>query len=267
VRWLRSMRMLWRLQKMMLGMPGSQASASAYFGRTLSGMQQLIRGGAQSQQYTITDAAGAPVINFGVTPGSDPSIYGMQFLNPATGLPVMFLGVDASGAPGLHIYDPSGTEQVRLGELMTSPPLYGLGVLPDVGSILQQVAGSVAEAAFATQTISTYTGSPVFFSDGPSVTVIIGPSGQAIVAVGAFIAASSPDVATIECAVDGVVVAQPGFLPLTPALQATGANQSVYGATVITGMTPGSHTFSVAYEAFGTGPWDFSERYIVVEPL
>ena len=277
----RVVRALWQAQRMLLAMPGVQSSAASYFGKTIQSMQQLVRSGAQSQQYTVTDSSGAAVINFGVTPGSNPAIYGMQFLNPATGLPIMFLGVDASGAPGLHVYDTSGVEQVRLGELATTPTLYGLGVLPYGASILQQIGGAISSEV--TATIDYTTSGTAAANGGPTFSALIGPSGQALVFSSADIGmetnGDSVEMSTwvvVDGDIYGPVPGPVGTLNFNPVITpstttiAVDITQTLTGTGLLSGLTPGVHTFELWYQfnsATGSGTGSFSNRVLTVQPL
>lgn len=91
-----------------------------------------IRALESQQQSVISNSKGLPIVNFGRIPGSNPSEYGIQFVNPISTFPVALLGEDGAGnvaltyygptgavqskydENGLHFYNASGTEQIRV---------------------------------------------------------------------------------------------------------------------------------------------------------
>lgn len=284
---------LWLLRRLGLRMPGVYAGPN--FGGMLQAIVRRIRALETQQNMVLTNGLGQPVIVMGSpVPGTNPPQYGLQFVNPATGAPLMFVGetttagvtfYDNTGdiimqitgteiafptpsgaqivldALGLHGYDSSGTEQVRVGELSSSPAVYGLGVLPYGGGALQRVGGvSQATGSDVTNVTST---SPV---PVPSslVTVELGPSGQAQVTVNTEIATGGGGQEGF-CAVSiddgspgGGVIASGG----------SAVNSSTSSTRVYSGLAPGVHTFSLAVWVGGASAnCSFYGPTIIVQPL
>jgi hypothetical protein len=188
----------------------------------------------------------------------------LQILDPLGRL-VVSVGYQPDGSIGIGMYNPAtGVRIISLGQTPGELSLYALSVLNSAG-VLQQVAGTVANVATANQTLTVSGAAPVAFSDGPSVTAIIGPSGEAEVGLGAFVASDNVTSGFTELAVDGAVWVIPSTT--TPMLSCAGGNNnSSFGTGLITGLSPGSHTFSHMYQFFGNSPVIFSERNIVVNP-
>jgi hypothetical protein len=177
---------------------------------------------------------------------------------------------------GLSFYNPSGVEEVSLGEL--SSGLWGLGVLPYGGSQLQQVGGALS-ALTADEQQSTASWSNL--TGDPSVTVDIGPSGEALVMIGCRIstggAANQNMEGVVGVQVDGAATPY-GYNSSTPltgpyiyASTAAAGGVSVSGTITIqvTGLSAGTHTFSLLYATanISGGSVGFSGRFVTVQPL
>lgn len=255
---------------------------------------------AAQQQSVISNGLGQPVIVNGRIPGSNPSEYGTQVVNPATGKALAFFGEDGSGnaglfyyngsgqklsqydetglhfydtsghevtridSTGLHVYNSSGTEEVAAGLLNSSPVQYGLAVLPYGGSLLQAVVGFLTvqppELDNVTSTPWTAFGSP------NTVTAEIGPSGQASVTVNVGIATNTAN----EQGLVGVSTDGGTAVTYASLSSAAGAVSSVVaGQIVVTGLSPGTHTFQLQYQTAndGTSKCSFYGPALIVQPL
>jgi hypothetical protein len=100
---------------------------------------------------------------------------------------------------------------------------------------------------------------------GPTVTVTVPASGRVLVIVTAQINGSTGNAAGfMSVFIDGAVTL--GVADAT-SLRVAGNNAVRASATsLITGLTPGTHTFTAAYRLAGTGTATFAERNIVVIP-
>lgn len=204
-------------------MPSFEPPADQFLLNTIASHEAQLRALAAQQQSTITDELGRPVLNIGLIPGSNPAQYGLQFLDPATNTPRMFIGstaagavvqfFDSTGAPvvelgpdGLKVLDDSGVTQVAAGLLNASPAMYGLAVLPagaSSGTPLQRVGGKVASTGTGGTTTSAIA---VTLGTGPSVTVPLGPSGQALVIVSSYVGIGTNGAGYVELLVNGTSV-------------------------------------------------------------
>lgn len=218
----------------------------------------------QSGGLEILDGNGKIVAIFGFQP--DGSI-GLGLYNPVTGNKVITLGQDGTGVPGLSVFDPTGTKQVQLGEIATSPVLYGLAVLDPTHSFLQRVGGISAAVANGLQTTSSTT--YVTFSDDPVVVVTIGPSGQAEVTYGAhFGTGGDNDEGRAALTIDGAMASASEFIDVSCSGAGIGVASSVSKTSVIAGLTPGSHTFSLQYFCLtGVHGIGVRQRFVAVNPL
>ena len=286
-------------------MPGVNDFNGNWLPNAIANALADIRAMQTQQQTTLSNGQGQPIMNFGLIPGSNPPAYGMQMLNPANGSQAMFVGEDGAGnaylafynssgqmlskfdQSGIHMYNVSGVEiitidqmgfhvnntsaqeEARLGLLNSSPAIYGLGVAPSPGSTLQQVAGVLNAFTSTTQTTTSTTWTT--FGDEPAITTTIGPSGQAFCAVGAFIGTpGSNEEGAVGLSIDGANPPGSGAGGLSAIVSGASAVASnSYNARIITGLTPGSHTFSHKYEIInaGAGNCAFSNRIVIVQPL
>ena len=166
----------------------------------------------------------------------------------------LVLGALADGTYGLEVLDNSGNVEVKLGQLNASPPIYGLGVLPSGGTQLQQVGGfgNVLPAQALNQTNTSY----LAFGAPNGVTTTIGPSGRALIMLTANIITSGTGMV-------GVQVDSGLFGSL---LVVNNANLLVGDFTVMSGMTAGSHTFTMGYNTNGVSS-SFTSPQMIVQPL
>lgn len=265
-------------------MPGVYGDGS--LGATFRQVLQRLRALETQQQSVISDNLGRPVVTTGLIPGSNPPLYGYMVWDPNTNTRLMFQGYDSGSdtayiafydsngnivnkfdQAGQHVYDDSGTEEVRLGLLNTSPPIYGLGVLPYGGTQLQQVGGTLF--GFSGSTYTTTSTAWVAPPGAPSITAEIGPSERADVTIGAHIATG--DVSQegyIGLVVDGVT--PPDFTVGTSESVGTGGISSdVFGRFSVTGLSVGTHTFAIEVWTANNATHNvgFSNLALTVSPL
>ena len=266
-------------------MPGVPAPGESQWALQDAQVRNLLRGLLAQQQATISNTQGQPVLNLGLVPGSNPAAVGLQFVNPSTGGQLMFVGEDGNAymgfydgngvmrikidAVGFHVYNASGTEEARLGELATSPALYGLAVL-NAGGTLQQVAGiDGASGGSGTATSSTQV------DLGASVTSIIGPSGQAVVTICGSVemnpAAASGGYAYMGVSIDGAAAStnwvncQDSLTGSTDSVQLT---LSLSASRLLTGLSAGSHTFAAkGWVSAGVSSGVYGNVAVTVQPL
>lgn len=151
-------------------MPGVNHGPNDQFSAFLGGLHNRVRAIETQQQTTLSNSLGQPLINFGLVPGSVPARYGMQFLDPATGAEIMFMGEASAGAQ----FDITGEETVT-GTLNVTGDMI-------VGGTLSLPAGIINNAALASPVSGGYadgTLSPVtLVSTASTVTETIAiPSG------------------------------------------------------------------------------------------
>ena len=250
-------------------------------GPILRQLAQRLRALETQQQSVTTDNLGRPIKTTGLVPGSNPPLYGDMYWDPITGAKKMFQGYDsgsdtaytawydASGhvttkvdATGFHFYDPSGTEEVRVGQLNASPQIYGLGVLPYGGSELQQVGGfiGITPTGVTGATNTAYTA----FGGTSTITAEIGPSTTALVSVHADIATGGSNVqGNVGVQLDGGTWYD---FYLMSCSATSGAQVFAGNSNFWTGISPGSHTFTLGYKT-ANGAVTFNDPLLIVQPL
>ena len=244
-------------------MPGSYPNPN--IGATLRTIVQRVRALETQQQSVISNPQGQPVYQTGTIVNSSGLMgYGIQWLNPATGVPVMFIGTDTNGVPALKVFSPTGTEEVRLGEINASPPIYGLAVRPYGGSELQQVGGSITVGPIAALNVNNTSWTD--FGAVSSITADIGPSGLALVSVVAQISTNlANQEGIVGVAVDGVN--QGTWVSISadcPGVSTTLGSTYPVGGT----LTPGTHTFQLQYLTANNGSHTVSfYGSMTVQPL
>jgi hypothetical protein len=159
-----------------------------------------------------------------------------------------------------------------LGEINAAPAQYGLTVKQ--GGPMQLVAG--AASAYTPGLRTTASTAPITFGDEPSVSVAVGPSGMALVSIGALVdsaltggAVGTPDDADVILTVDGAIPRDGSGNPLIHARGGNVPATSVSTSGIISGLAPGSlHVFSHTYLVLsGSTTGDFLDRFVVVTPL
>lgn len=240
-------------------MPGSYPNPN--IGATLRNIVQRLRALETQQQSVISNPQGQPVYQTGTIVNSTGLVgYGIQWLNPATGVPVMFIGTDTNGIPALKVFSPNGTEEVRLGELSTSPALYGLAVLPYGGSQLQQVGGVVGVWDLSAVGVSNtsyvaFPGSTVAFEIGPSETFLMTISGLIQFGAGSIWG-------EIAWQLDSGAVGESVYFEN----DAPGNSSAYVSSTILEGASAGTHTATLYYLTSGAAV-TFGGVGITIQPL
>ena len=245
---------------------------------------QRLRGLETQQQSVTSDNLGRPVKTTGLVPGSNPPLYGDMYYEPSTGAWTMFQGYDSGSdtayiawydasrnvttkvdATGFHFYNPSGTEEVRVGELNASPLIYGLGVLPqETGTpgALQMVGGKIFLALTPPGSVATG-GVWTAFGGTNSVSFNVGPAGIFSLSVGSImsVATAATVYGAIGFSLDG------GTVELWEQFEGTALNQSAsISAEADVSASAGSHTVEFYYQSSG-GNMNISAARVTVEPL
>jgi hypothetical protein len=186
-------------------------------------------------------------------------------------------GMQSDGTYGLWIFDPAGNLQVSLGDLGGGTTLgpYGVAVLPAGAayagpSSLQRVGGWVESQVLSQQSYSLTSWGDTSPA-GPTVSVPIGHSGEAMVTISSQISSggySAGETAYAGLSVDG---GSPTSYPSVSA--GTTATTSVTaGAStqfLVTGLAPNaSHSFHMQYKVTTAGVVGyFGNNVVVVQPL
>lgn len=196
----------------------------------------------------------------------------LQFVN-SLGQIVLSVGFQDDGTIGVASFDPNtGVKLAQMGQINTAPSLYGLTVRQ--GGSMQRIAG--AASAYTPGLRTTASTTPVTFGDEPSVSVAVGPSGMALVSIGALVdsaltggAIGTPDDADVILTVDGTIPLDGSGNPLIHARGGNVPATSVSTSGIVTGLTPGvPHVFSHKYLVLsGSTTGDFLDRFVVVTPL
>ena len=258
-------------------MPGVNDFNGNWLPNAIANALANIRALQTQQQMTLSNLQGQAVLNFGLVPGSNPAAFGMQFVNPASGGQLMFVGEDGAGnaymafydgngnmrskydASAYHVYDGSGTERVRLGLLANGD--YGLQVIDTLGNS-EEILPAVQQFVSTQITVTSQT---YVSQGGPSVTAVVGASGKVKVEASAFVAANAASVgAWVALAIDGTPV-----LDLTEVDSAGGQITTSFAFNGIrTGLSAGSHTFELYYKwTSASGNANFSNRSLLVTPI
>ena len=251
-------------------------------------MEKNLHAVMTNQNRTFCDNQSRIIMNEGMVVGSNPARFGLQFVNPANGLPVMEVSGNDVGMAQQTFYASDGetpliivndtgmsvfsgsTEEVQLGEI--TPGLYGLAVHdPTTG---QMFMVNAPQEAFVSTELSTTSTSYVDIS-GPSVTVTVGPSGRALVMPSTIIgidggtSQASFWQGLVGVELDGNLGGSPNLLGASSAplsgnvapIQITSSNSYMW-----TGLTSGSHTFKMVYRSVNGQSIHFSENSLVVIP-
>lgn len=129
-------------------MPGVNPPNNERFLADLGGLHNRVRALETQQQSCITDSLGRPIVNFGLVPDGT-ARFGIQVLDPTTGLEVAFLGEGANGYGATLILEGAGS-QIALQSGNTYVFFAGQGLIPDGSGRTQEVVqlarddGSVA---------------------------------------------------------------------------------------------------------------------------
>lgn len=258
-------------------MPGNHRPADQEFFATINRMRRLQRAAGQSQQFVISDTQSRPVINMGLLPGSSPAQYGIELLDASTQDELAQFGQLADGTYGIAIYDATtGNIVAKMGPL--SGGGYGVEILDSSGNVLaemtesgfyvrpagatsstplQRVGGNVYDVGTGGTTSST---TPVTLGTGPSVTVPIGPSGQALVWVSSYVGIGPSGQGFVNLLANGTTVASD---LLYVSASDTAANYSM--PYVLTGYANSTVTLTLTYRTNGVST-TFGTPTIVCQP-
>lgn len=189
------------------------------------------------------------------SPWAGNKIYGLIAFG-ATQHPLLVAGLQPDGAYGLGLYDDSGARAVFLGDQGSG--LYGLGIRNHASGLIQQVGGAVTVAGadvlgYSTSSLTATTA---------TVTVTLGPSGQAIVTPSLQINASSAPTSYGSCQLK---IGSTSYG--APLIQNAGAIGTV-SSTYLVAPGSGSKTFTLYVgPRSGTDPIDYQAINLVVQPL
>lgn len=126
--------------------------------------------------------------------------------------------------------------------------------------------GSATEATVATSEATASTSMTNLTTVGPAVTVDIGPSGKALVILGALI--TSDDAAGGGAMGFAVSGASTVAASTSQCLEGRGlAGGEASKIHLVTGLTPGSNTFTAKYQRISVGTATFVRRVLAVVPL
>lgn len=282
-------------------MPGVPTPQDQQLAAMLAGHEMRLRAVEQQQQISYINLKGQPVVNTGMSPGSNPPQYGLQLVNPPNGQEVGFLGEDADGnvalkfrdssgnvqaqfdAAGLHFYDDSGNEtalyngsgvtyydssgnaQVVVG-LLNIYNQYGLEVRNPAGT-LQQVSGVQTSGPGSLSTSST---SPTAIS-GVSVTADVGLSGEALVTLCGSVEMNGQSggggYVYMGVSIDGSTATN--WVNNQTNLGNAQITESLSASRVVTGLSVGSHTFTADgwIGSSGVSSGVFGNVYLTVQAL
>ena len=199
----------------------------------------------------VNNASGSEVLRLGEVAAAT---YGLDAKDPATGNLVQRL---VNGL--LTIYDGSGVARVKVGKD---------GADFDVKSLDAAGANAVALSTLARGQAAAFIGTPQettssssytdLATNGPEITLTIGPSGRAIILGGASATTSTNnDTAAIALYVDGAL----NRLWAQFGISGTGTADIASGA-LITGLSAGSHTFKLRYKSQSGVLVGFIDRWL-----
>lgn len=176
------------------------------------------------------------------------------------------IGLNNSAINGgaLSVYDSAGVLRAQLGLLPNGD--YGLYIKDSAGNT-EEVLPLVS--VYAGVTLSTTSTTYVALTGSPSVTAVIGASGNAKVTVSAYVTAGSNATSLVGLVVDGgtandvISLGNSSSGSLSMNLQTSRLMSSFTGS-----LTPGSHTFSLKYRSSSvSSSATFGAVYIEVQPL
>lgn len=140
------------------------------------------------------------------------------------------------------------------------------------GAVTPNKLDTGADAAYTanagTTTSTSYTSTLTSGGTNPAVTVTVGANGLALVSVKAGLANSGADgTAWVSFAVSGAsTVAASDANAVNSRLTTATATQNLGFTLLLTGLTPGSTTFTMQYRT-GSNTGTFSNRHLAVVPL
>lgn len=222
-------------------MPGVPPPNSTSFQYMLASMQNRIGALERQQQLVISNLQGQPVIVLGLQPGSNPPKWGFGVLRKTFRQVAAFFGEDQTGTVILSFTGPTGASQ---------------DIFP-------------VSSHFHKTTLTTTSTTPVSLPTSPTVTAIIGKSGDALVTISAFIGMTpNPAESSISLTIDGTLHGQ--WCAASASASRVGLNSSTVRRLSDQGitLTKGSHTFALKYTSSkSTTTAQFSAIGLVVQPL
>jgi hypothetical protein len=255
-------------------MPAVNGTANNYFLDYLWGLQRRIQALETQQNWGVTDDNGVMRVRGGVQ--SDKT-YGIWIFGP-TGAVVLKLGDLGGGVTagpyGLGVFNATSDAEVFLGQLVAGESVYGLSVLkpggtPGTAADYQRVGGVGSSEQLST--ITTNSTSWHTLTGDQTVTVNIGPSGQALISLSGLIYPGSytaGESAYMGVGVNGSepVIADPYLIAEEPSNNGLGGSYSM--SWVKSGLTQGSHTFRPYYKVTTSGVTaKYANRLLTVSPL
>lgn len=272
-------------------MPGVNYDTSGWqqLAQQISNQNNRLRALETQQQMILSNLQGQPIMSLGLQPGSNPPQWGLGLLRKNFAGRAAFFGEDATGAvavkffaangrtvllevtaTGLTGYNLSGTKEVQVGALGSSQ--YGLAVRGPTG--LMQRVGGVGHGYVQTTGLGQSTTSltwATLATPGPSVTCTIGTSGQALIMMAAYMGVAGATYNNGVYAgvkIDGTTPGGVGNPRLTMNTVRSGMGGTYSQSYMVTGLSPGSHTFLMRYEVAVSGTTGFyNTRSLVVWPL
>lgn len=171
----------------------------------------------------------------------------------------------------LDVYDATGILRVRIGKDGTD---YGVKVYDAAGanavSLDSLARGQAANFVLATETTASATYTDLA-TVGPAATATIGPSGRAFVTLTAAIHSDPGGPGYMSFAVSGATTL--AATDNTSLLLYDGSTNPLFvevsasARFLVTGLTPGSNTFTAKYRAASATVPGFARRHIIVEPF
>lgn len=100
------------------------------FYRLIGQLQASVRALQTQQQATYTDSQGRAIINVGLVPGSNPARFGLQFLDPATGAEIGFIGENTASGQALSLTMTGNNSAVTVKDATNGGTTGVIGALP-----------------------------------------------------------------------------------------------------------------------------------------
>lgn len=178
---------------------------------------------------------------------------------------------NATAPQGFSVRDPSGLQRLRIGALPNGD--FGIFLADTIGNSQEilPVTSSYYDGEISPGTGGVTTTSYTAFPNAPTVTAVIGASGDAVVTASSFVTNPSGGTGDIALVIDG------GAPSLIVAAGCASTAVAISGASIrrLKGwtsgpglITPGEHTFTLYYKTSNAAqPIGFSGNYLSVEPL
>jgi len=191
-----------------------------------------------------------------------------SYVTDIDGNVIMQSGYIAGTYPAQHgtlVSDDSGNVRLQLGTLPDGD--FGLAYFTPGTSIYQTLWPLVSD--YADATISTESTSWTALAGSPTVTAVLGASGDAMVTVSAFIGMGVADsTCSIGLAVDGGSPEQWVALSSASTVGVNATTVRQLSKSGIGALTKGPHTFTLQYMTTdGSADANFSAQCLVVEPI